>query len=230
MSFPLNALRAFEASARHLSFTRAGLELSVTQAAVAAQVKNLESRLRVPLFRRLPRGLALTDEGSALLSLVSEPFGRLEAVFEHFQGGKYREPLTVAAVGTFAVGWLLPRLADFADAHPFVDLRLATHNNRFDQAADGVDYAIRFGDGAWHGLHADALMDAPMAPLCAPDVARRLKRPEDLARETLLRSFRSDEWTRWFAAAAAPASRCSPSRCSRRSSGPRGWCGLSRWK
>lgn len=208
MSFPLNALRAFEASARHLSFTRAGLELSVTQTAVAAQVKNLEGRLGVRLFRRLPRGLALTDEGQALLTLVSEPFGRLEAVFEHFQGGKYREPLTVAAVGTFAVGWLMPRLKAFAQAHPFIDLRLATHNNRIDQAAEGVDYAIRFGDGAWHGMHADALMPAPMTPLCAPEIAQRLAAPQDLARETLLRSFRSDEWSRWFAAAgvnAAPA-------------------------
>jgi LysR family transcriptional regulator of beta-lactamase len=201
MSFPLNALRAFEASARHLSFTRAGHELSVTQAAVAAQVKNLEGRLRVRLFRRLPRGLALTDEGQALLALVSEPFGRLEAVFEHFQDGKYREPLTVAAVGTFAVGWLMPRLKAFAQAHPFIDLRLTTHNNRIDQAAEGVDYAIRFGEGAWHGMHADALMQAPMSPLCAPEIARRVAAPEDLARETLLRSFRSDEWSRWFAAA-----------------------------
>jgi LysR family transcriptional regulator of beta-lactamase len=109
--------------------------------------------------------------------------------------------LSVAAVATFAVGWLLPRLDAFAHDHPFVDLRLATHNNRIDQAAEGVDYAIRFGDGAWHGLHAHPLMECPMAPLCSPEVARRLARPADLARETLLRSFRSDEWARWFAAA-----------------------------
>jgi LysR family transcriptional regulator of beta-lactamase len=205
MSFPLNGLRAFEASARHLSFTRAGEELSVTQAAVAAQVKNLEGRLGVRLFRRLPRGLALTDEGQALLRLVSEPFERLEAVFEHFQGGTYREPLSVAAVGTFAVGWLLPRLDAFARTHPFIDLKLSTHNNRIDQAAEGIDYAIRFGGGAWHGTHADALLDAPMSPMCSPDLAERLRQPDDLARETLLRSFRADEWARWFAAAGVRA-------------------------
>lgn len=205
MSFPLNGLRAFEASARHLSFTRAGEELRVTQAAVAAQVKNLEGRLGVRLFRRLPRGLALTDEGQALLALVSEPFGRLEAVFEHFREGQYREPLSVAAVGTFAVGWLLPRLQGFARAHPFIDLKLSTHNNRIDQASEGIDYAIRFGGGAWHGLHSEALMDAPMSPVCAPEIARRLRDPEDLTRETLLRSFRADEWTRWFAAAGVRA-------------------------
>lgn len=205
MGFPLNGLRAFEASARHLSFTRAGEELSVTQAAVAAQVKNLEGRLGVRLFRRLPRGLALTDEGQALLGLVAEPFGRLEAVFEHFRDGRYREPLSVAAVGTFAVGWLLPRLAAFELAHPFIDLKLSTHNNRIDLAGEGIDYAIRFGGGAWHGTQADALMEPPMSPMCAPDVARRLRHPDDLLRETLLRSFRVDEWARWFAAAGVRA-------------------------
>jgi LysR family transcriptional regulator, regulator of gene expression of beta-lactamase len=203
MSLPLNALRAFEASARHLSFTRAADELSVTQAAVAAQVKNLEGRLGVALFRRLPRGLALTDEGQALLPMLSDSFGRLGTIFEQFRDGRYREPLTVAAVGTFAVGWLVPRLQAFQDAHPFVDLRLSTHNNKVDLAAEGLDFAIRFGGGAWHGTHAEALMDAPLAPMCSPAVARRLAKPEDLSRENLLRSFRQDEWPLWFAAAGA---------------------------
>jgi LysR family transcriptional regulator of beta-lactamase len=205
MTLPLNALRAFEASARHLSFTRAASELNVTQTAVAAQVKNLEGRLGVPLFRRLPRGLALTDEGLALLPMLSDSFTRLGTIFEQFRGGKYREPLTVAVVATFAVGWLMPRLAAFQDAHPFVDLRLATHNNKVDLAGEGLDYAIRFGDGAWHGTQAEPLLDAPMAPVCSPAVARRLASPEDLGRETLLRSFRSDEWQRWFAAAGVRA-------------------------
>jgi LysR family transcriptional regulator of beta-lactamase len=205
MTLPLNALRAFEASARHLSFTRAASELNVTQTAVAAQVKNLEGRLGVPLFRRLPRGLALTDEGLALLPMLSDSFTRLGTIFEQFRGGKYQEPLTVAVVATFAVGWLMPRLAAFQDAHPFVDLRLATHNNKVDLAGEGLDYAIRFGDGAWHGTQAEPLLDAPMAPVCSPAVARRLASPEDLGRETLLRSFRSDEWQRWFAAAGVRA-------------------------
>lgn len=201
MTLPLNALRAFEASARHLSFTRAASELNVTQAAVSAQVKNLEARLRVPLFRRLPRGLALTDEGQALLPMLSDSFGRLGLLLEQFEGGQYREPLTVAAVGTFAVGWLLPRLPAFQQAHPFVDLRLMTHNNKVDLAGEGLDYAIRFGEGAWHGTHAEPLIAAPLAPVCAPSIARRLRAPRDLLRETLLRSFRADEWSRWFAAA-----------------------------
>jgi LysR family transcriptional regulator of beta-lactamase len=201
MQLPLNAMRAFEAAARHLSFTRAALELHVTQNAVSAQVKNLEARLGTPLFRRLPRGLALTDEGQALLPLLSDSFERMHAVLEQFEGGLHRQVVTVAAVGTFAVGWLLPRLPEFRRAHPAVDLRLLTHNNRVDLAAEGLDWAIRFGDGAWHGTEALPLIAPPLSPVCAPAIARRLRVPADLARETLLRSYRSDEWTRWFDAA-----------------------------
>lgn len=205
MNLPLNALRAFEVSARHLSFTRAAIELNVTQTAVSAQVKNLEERLGTPLFRRLPRGLALTDEGHALLPMLTDTFARLGAVLGQFRGGRLREVLTVATVGTFAVGWLLPRLEAFRRDHPFVDLRLMTNNNRVDLAGEGLDYAIRFGDGAWHGTEADALIDAPLTPLCAPALAARLRTPADLARETLLRSYRADEWPRWFAAAGVQA-------------------------
>lgn len=205
MTLPLNALRAFEASARHLSFTRAGMELNVTQAAVSAQVKNLEARLGVSLFRRLPRGLALTDEGQALLPMLSDSFGRLGTILEQFRGGAYREPLTVAAVSTVAVGWLMPRLEAFRRDHPFVDLRLMTHNNKVDLAGEGLDFAIRFGEGAWHGTHAEPLLEAPLSAVCAPSIARRLASPADLLGETLLRSYRSDEWKRWFAAAGAGA-------------------------
>ncbi len=198
---PLNALRAFEASARHLSFTRAAIELCVTQAAVSHQVKGLEQRLGAALFRRLPRGLALTDEGLALLPALSDSFDRIGDIMERFEGGRVREVLTVGAVGTFAVGWLLPRLQDFADAHPFVDLRLMTNNNRVDIAAEGLDYAIRFGDGAWHGTNDEPLFDAPMSALCDPVTANRLATPQDLTREALLRSYRSADWPDWFAAA-----------------------------
>ena len=205
MTLPLNALRAFEASARHLSFTRAGLELSVTQAAVSAQVKNLEARLGVPLFRRLPRGLALTDEGQALLPMLSESFGRLGSILEQFRDGAYREPLTVAAVATFAVGWLLPRLDAFRREHPFIDLRLMTHNNKVDLAGEGLDFAIRFGQGAWHGTHAEPLFEAPLTHMCTPAIARRVRTPRDLLAETLLRSYRADEWRLWFEAAGVGA-------------------------
>ncbi|WP_234266563.1 LysR family transcriptional regulator [Hydrogenophaga sp. NFH-34] len=201
MNLPLNALRAFEASARHLSFTLAATELHVTQSAISAQVKNLEQRLGSPLFRRLPRGLALTDEGLALLPMLSESFARMGAILSQFEKGRLREPLTVAAVGTYAVGWLMPRLPAFLRDHPFVDLRLMTHNNRVNLAGEGLDFAIRFGDGSWHGTQAEPLQQAPLTPVCAPQIAQRLRNPQDLAGETLLRSYRADEWPQWFAAA-----------------------------
>jgi LysR family transcriptional regulator of beta-lactamase len=204
---PLNALRAFEASARHLSFTRAGLELFVSQAAISHQIKGLEARLGVTLFRRLPRGLALTDEGAALVPVLSEAFERIGGTLERFADGRFREVLTIGVVGSFAIGWLLPRLPDFARLHPEVDLRLLTNNNRVDLAGEGLDLAIRFGAGAWHGCEATALIDAPLTPLCAPAVAARLESTADLARGTLLRSYRADEWPLWFAAAGCPAPR-----------------------
>lgn len=202
---PLNALRAFEASARHLSFTRAAIELCVTQAAVSHQVKSLEERLGVALFKRLPRGLMLTHEGESLLPVLCDSFDRIAGLLERFEGGHYRDVLTVGAVGTFTVGWLLPRLEDFQARHPFIDLRLSTHNNRVDIAAEGLDYAIRFGGGAWHGTEALALFEAPLTVLCCPEVAAQLHSPADLLQHTLLRSYRADEWPLWFQAAGLPA-------------------------
>ncbi len=202
---PLNGLRAFEAAARHLSFTRAAIELCVTPAALGHQVKALEERLGVPLFRRLPRGLALTDEGQALLPVLREAFDRMAASLDEVRGGSGSEVLSVGVVGTFALGWLLPRLARFEAEHPEVDLRLSTNNNRVDIAEEGLDFAIRYGDGAWHGTDAVLLFDAPLTPLCAPETAARLREPADLAGEALLRSYRVGEWGAWFEAAGAPS-------------------------
>jgi LysR family transcriptional regulator of beta-lactamase len=113
--------------------------------------------------------------------------------------------LSIGAVGTFAVGWLLPRLAAFRAEHPFVDLRLTTNNNRVDIAEEGLDFAIRFGDGAWHGTDAALLFEAPLTPLCTPRIAARLREPADLAAETLLRSYRVGEWPAWLEAAGVPS-------------------------
>lgn len=201
MHLPLNALRAFEAAARHLNLTRAALEMHVTQTAVSQHIRKLEDRLGKPLFRRLPRGLALTDEGQALLPAVSDAFTRIEAAMDQIRESRPREVLTVGVVGTFAVGWLLPRLRHFQQAFPFVDLRLLTNNNRVDMAGEGLDYAIRFGDGAWHGTHAHRIIDAPFSPMCSPALAQGLQQTADLARLPLLRSYRADEWSAWFAAA-----------------------------
>jgi LysR family transcriptional regulator, regulator of gene expression of beta-lactamase len=199
-NLPLNALRSFEAAARHLSFTKAGLELRVSQAAVSQQVRVLEESLRVKLFRRLTRGLALTEEGEALQPAISDAFGRINQVLDRFENGRMREMLTVGVVGTFASGWLLPRLRSFTSDHPNIDVRIFANNNRVDLGGEGLDYAIRFGDGAWHGTNAERLVEAHFTPMCAPDVAKRLRDPVDLHKEVLLRSYRPGEWAQWFEA------------------------------
>ena len=209
MQLPLNALRMFDAAARHQSLTRAAQELHVTQAAVSQHIRNLEERLGKPLFRRLPRGLALTDEGQALWPVVAQSFERIEQSLQQVAEPRPREILTVGVVGTFAIGWLIPRLSQFQQLHPYIDLRLLTNNNRVDLAGEGLDAAVRFGDGAWHGTHAQMLLRAPLSPMCIPMLAQQLREPADLARQTLLRSYRTQEWEGWFAGLdqAAPLAR-----------------------
>lgn len=201
---PLNALRAFEAAARHLNFTRAAIELCVSQGAVSHQVAQLERRLGTRLFHRLPRGLALTDDGQALVPVLADMFDRVGTMLDQYADGRFREVLNIGVVGTFATGWLLHRLDGFARACPHVDLRVSTNNNRVDIVAEALDFAIRFGDGAWHGTFAEPLFEAMLTPLCAPVIASRLSSPSDLAQEPLLRSYRPDEWRRWFEAAGVP--------------------------
>lgn len=198
---PLNALRAFEASARHLSFTRAGMELNVTQAAVSQQVRLLEEQLGLVLFTRLPRGLSLTDEGLALLPILSRSFDQIESLLQQFEDGHYHEVLSVSVVGTFAVGWLLPRLANFSDLYPYIDLRIMTHNNVVNLAAEGVDFAIRFGEGLWPLAENTALFSTTHTVLCSEKVARQLTHPLDLKKHNLMRSYRKDEWEKWQIAA-----------------------------
>ncbi|WP_176593838.1 LysR family transcriptional regulator [Sphingobium sp. EM0848] len=207
---PLNALRAFEAAARHLNFTHAALELCVSQGAVSHQVALLEKRLGISLFRRLPRGLALTDEGQALVPTLAESFDRMGAMLDRFSGGQMQEVLTIGVVGTFAGGWLMDRLPQFTAAHPHVDLRILLNNNRVDLAGEGLDGAIRFGDGSWHGTEAQRIMAAPLTPLCDPRTARRISGDwARLSEETLLRSYRASEWPLWFETAGG---KCPPLR------------------
>lgn len=204
----LPALRAFEAAARLQSLTRAARELSVTQAAVSHQVRQLEQQLGVALFRRLPRGLAPTDAALALLPAIQDSFERLETALARSGAGDAREVVTLGVVGTFAACWLLPRLPAFVQAHPLIDVRVATHNNTVDLAGEGLDFAVRYGQGNWPGLQARLLLEAPLAPLCSPALANRLARVEDLHEQTLLRSYFVDDWRQWFeACGAAPPPR-----------------------
>lgn len=198
---PLNALRAFEAAARHQNFTHAALELHVSQAALSHQIRKLEERLGVRLFHRLPRGVALSDEAVALYPVLNEAFDRIAAAVNRTGATAVRDVVTLGAVGTFVNGWLLPRLPGFEAAHPGIELRLFTHNNRIDLASEGLDAAIRFGQGDWQGMHCTPVADTRFAPVCAPALAHRLKTPQDLSSVPLLRSYRGDEWPRWLQAA-----------------------------
>lgn len=201
----LNTLRAFEAAARHLNFTRAADELCVTQAAVSQQVKMLETHIGKPLFRRTTRGLVLSDEGVVLAPVVSDALGRMSAALAVVAGQGVREILTVGAVGTFAVSFLIERLPDFQAAHPGIEVRLLTNNNAVDLWTESLDLAIRFGDGSWHGVAAERLMPAPMTPMCSPRLAQQIRHPGDLARFPLLRSYRLQDWPAWFAQAQTQA-------------------------
>ena len=208
-NIPLNALRAFEAAARHLTLSKAAVELCVTQAALSHQIRNLEDRLGVSLFRRVPRGLVLTEEGAALAPVLTGALDVIGDTLDRFSGGRYHEALHVGVVGTFATGWLIPRLARFEAAHPEVDLRVFTNNNRASISGEGLDLAIRFGDGVWRGLEAWKIMDAPLTPMCSPRLASEIMAPVDLAHQRLLRSYRSSEWERWFEGLSLP---CPPLR------------------
>lgn len=201
---PLKSLRAFEAAARHLSFTNAAIELNVTHSAVSQQVKQLEDLLNCQLFVRVTRGLMLTPEAEHLLPVLLESFDRIAQSLDFFSARQVREKLLVGVVGTFANGFLLPRLPEFQQKFPQIELQLSTNNNRLDIAAEGLDLAIRFGSGAWHGVHADFLCESPLTPLCTPDIAARLKSPADLLNFTLLRSYRRDEWSSWLQKAGGP--------------------------
>ena len=197
---PLNALRAFEAAARHLSFTRAAEELHVTQAAISHQIKGLEERLGLPLFRRLPRRLILTEEGQALLPELREAFNRIALAIERIGERSAGGTLTVSSMTTVVMGWLLPLLPRFQAAHPEIEVRLMTSQRLVDFTREDVDVAVRFGTGKWPGLKAEYLFGERLTPLCGKSLIGKIKTPEDLTRLPLLRSG-EDEWQIWFAAA-----------------------------
>lgn len=142
---PLNSLRAFEAAARHLSFTHAAIELNVTHSAISQHVKALEQHLNCQLFVRVSRGLMLTTEGENLLPVLNDSFDRIAGMLDRFANHRAQEKLKIGVVGTFATGVLFSQLDDFRRSYPHIDLQLSTHNNRVDPAAEGLDYTIRYG-------------------------------------------------------------------------------------
>jgi len=203
---PLSAIRAFEAAARHESFTKAADELGMTQAAVSYQVKLLEDRVGAPLFLRQARRVVLSEAGKRLAPPVAEAFQRLHAAFtvlrETAEG-----VLAVTAVHTFATNWLVPRMGAFQVAHPDIAVRLDVSSRNVDFGREDFDVGIRGGRGSWPGLKAHALLPVRFTPLCSPDLLARygpLAGPTDLAR--VPRLFAHDEWWEyWFKAAGIPA-------------------------
>lgn len=200
---PLNALRAFEAAARHLSFSRAAAELHVTPAAVSHQVKALEDWLGVRLFRRLTRGISLTDAGNAFLPGLTEGFDRLAEMTNRVACYARGERLRVSALPSFATRWLVPRLANFREAHPDLEIAVEAVTNNVDFVRDEVDVAIRFGRGRWPDLHVELFLTEDVFPVCSPmlltDVPP-LRCPADLRHQTLLHDsyVPGDEpWMMW---------------------------------
>ncbi|CAG0909934.1 unnamed protein product [Cyprideis torosa] len=199
---PLSWLRAFEASARHLSFTHAAQELNLTQAAISKQVKLLEHFLHTPLFERKPRSLILTKTGAAYLPKVRDGFERLAAGTEEVFGRRRAQTLTLRAATGFAVNWLAPRLPDFFEKHPLVPLRIMSSvwNEPFEK--ERYDLDICYGLGLWQGFRADRLGWETITPLCAPTMAARLQTPKDLEAERILHVMGyQDGWANWLSAA-----------------------------
>lgn len=201
---PLNALRAFEAAARHQSFTRAAAELHVTQGAVSHQVKGLEAELGIKLFHRHHQHLSLTDSGQACLPFVRDAFDRLAAGFEQLRARDQTGALTVSVSPNFAAKWLVHRLGRFTTQHPDIDLRISAAIRHVDFAREDVDLVVRHGDGNWPGLHVVPLAYEELFPVCSPillDGAHPLRRPEDLGHHTLLHLGHRQDWAKWLQAA-----------------------------
>ncbi len=201
---PLNALRAFEASARHLSFTRAADELNVTQAAVSHQIKALEARLGTALFKRMNRALLLTDAGQAYVPAVREAFEGIMRATDQLMRRDRSGALTVSMLPSFAAKWLVPRVGRFREAHPEIDVRISTDHHMVDFAREDVDMGVRYGTGDYPGLHCVRLMTEDVFPVCSPALLKGrhpLLKPADLKFHTLLHDdFRLD-WRLWLLSA-----------------------------
>jgi LysR family glycine cleavage system transcriptional activator len=196
---PLNALRAFEAAARHLSFKRAAAELHVTQAAVSHQVRALEAELGLALFVRLHRALALTPAARRSLPHLRDAFDRLEEATRSLRGRAPAPRLVLSIVPSFGANWLVPRLGQFRARHPDVDLVVLSSAELVDFARDPVDAGVRFGPGRYPGVRADLLLPEAYFPVASPKLARRLREPAHLRRHTLLHDETHGAWRAWLA-------------------------------
>lgn len=207
---PLNALKVFEAAARHLSFTKAADELHVTPGAVSQQIKSLEDFIGAPVFRRHKRALLLTDEAQASLPVLREGFDKLAEASRLLASRNDSGKLTVSVAPSLASKWLVPRLDRFHEQHPDIDVWVSANMDIVDFAVDDVDLAIRYGPGGYQGLEVEHLMAETIVPVCSPRLLlgdHPLKTPKDLAFHTLLHDGSPDNddscptWPMWLKAA-----------------------------
>jgi LysR family glycine cleavage system transcriptional activator len=203
---PLNALRAFESAARHLSFSRAAAELHVTPAAVSHQVKALEEHVGIPLFHRRNRAVFLTETGQSYLTVVRDAFDRLAAATTKLADGHRIGTLTVAVLPSFAAKWLVPRLAHFRARAPQIDVTIHASHDVADLIGGEADVAIRYGRGAWPGLKALRFLTEEMFSVCSPRLLagpHPLREPNDLAHQLLLhdepdKRYPYLDWPTWL--------------------------------
>src|SRR5258708_26299036 len=211
----LNGLRAFEAAARHLSFTQAASELNVTQTAISHQIKRLEEELGIPLFVRQNRALTQTAEAKDYLRGIRAAFNDLRLATDRLLRKDDDRVLTVSTLASLAAKWLLPRLTAFQEEHHGIDVRITTSTSLVDFQRDNVDAAIRYGRGQWPGVRSDWLMAAELFPGCSPALlhgSKPLKCPEDLKEHVLPHTSdaNSAHWRPWVAPARHPAHLASP--------------------
>ncbi len=199
---PLSALRCFEAVGRHLSFTRAGAELGITQAAVSRQIKALEEDLAVRLVTRGPTRNSLTAAGEILFGGIHRAFGTIEDTVQRITGSGEREILNVSLAPYFSACWLTPRLMTFVQRHQHIDLRLHHSYQPADHRREGIEIGINWGAGAWAGVVKEKILDGGLTPVVAPALLDRLDIADDpraLLGTTLLYEFDIGDWRQWFA-------------------------------
>lgn len=198
---PLNALRAFEASARQLSFTRAAEELFVTQAAISHQIKALEEHLGLKLFMRKNRSLLLTEEGQSYYLDIKDIFNSLHDATEKLLARGAKGSITVSLQPSFAIQWLVPRLQAFNLLHTDIDVRIKAVDQPDNSLTEDVDVAIYYGRGRWPNIHADQLHTEYLIPVCSPLLLsgkKTLNTVNDLTQHTLLHDTSRRDWKRWF--------------------------------
>jgi LysR family glycine cleavage system transcriptional activator len=209
---PLNALRAFEAIARHVSFAKAAEELHVTPAALSHQIRGLEEQLGVSLFHRRTRAIELTEAGRLIYPGLHAGFESVRGAMAQLDRAHERRILVISATPGLVAKWLMPRLWRFLRAHPEIDARVAASMELADFAADGVDVAIRLSKGRHPDLYVERLFDDSLLPVCSPRLVEQgLRGADDLARFPLIHydiptSMRAPPlWADWLAAAGVPS-------------------------